>query len=116
MVKWRLVVLFVMVILSRPLCLLWQSIYLRNEENTSILIGIAVFLDLITLLPCALLGANRLRGILSTAFVYSIITVTQIPVVYFLALVVQPLLNTPSLLEASVQTPQLYYFGLYCNL
>jgi DNA-binding CsgD family transcriptional regulator len=114
-VKWRLVVLFAMVILSRPLCLLWQSYYLRNVENTSVLIGISVFLDLITLLACALLGANRLRGILSAAFVYSIITVTQIPVVYFLALVVQPLLNTPSLLEASAQTPQLYYFGLFMN-
>jgi len=85
--------LFVMVILSRPLCLLWQSYYLRNGENTSVLIGISVFLDLITLIACALLGTNRLRGILSAAFVYSIITVTQFPVVYFLALVVQPLLR-----------------------
>lgn len=88
---------------------------MRQIENQLSLIIIAVILDLITLFTCAMLGKNRMKGFVSAAFIYSIMTVSQIPVVYFLALVIKPLLNTAYLLEASIQIPELYYFGLFIN-
>ena len=104
-----------MVILCRPLCLLFQSNFSEYGQNSVLIILISFAIDLITLLACVLLGANRMRALVSAAFIYSIIFIAQIPVVYFILLVVNPLLNTPNPLEASAQIPQLYYFGLFFN-
>ena len=105
-------VLLAVAILSRPVSLLWQSQYLQRGEINGVPIAIGVTLELITLLACALLGSNRLKGIVSASFIFSVIIVSQFPVVYLLALAVYPLLNTRDLLEASAQNPQLNYLGL----
>jgi len=114
--RWRSIALMAAVVLSRPLCLLWQSFYLEHgQNNTVLLIVISVIFDALSLLICVLLGNNRSRALVSASFVFSIITIAQIPVVYFIAVVVYPLINTPSLIEASAQFPQLYYCGLLFN-
>jgi len=114
--RWRSIALLSAVVLSRPICLLWQSLYLEyGQNNTAILIGIAIILDVFSLLVCVFLGANRLRMFVAAAFVYSIISIVQIPVVYFIAVIVHPLVNAPSLYETAVQFPQLYYSGLFFN-
>jgi len=113
-VRWRSVTLLALVILIRPLCLLWQSIYLEHGKNNSImLIAIAVILDVLSLFICVILGTNRSRALVAASFVYSVINITQIPVVYFIGFVVYPLTNTSSLMEAAVQFPKLYYSGLF---
>lgn len=113
-VRWRSVTLLALVILIRPLCLLWQSIYLEHGQNNSvILIAIAVILDVLSLFICVILGTNRSRALVAASFVYSVINITQIPVVYFIGFVVYPLTNTSSLMEAAVQFPKLYYSGLF---
>ena len=105
-------VLLAVAILSRPVSLLWQSQYLQRGEINGVPIAIGVTIELITLLACALLGANRLKGLISASLIFSIIIVSQLPVVYLLALAVYPLLNTQDLLEASAQNPQLNHLGL----
>jgi len=105
-----------LVILIRPLCLLWQSIYLEHGKNNSaILIAVAFILDVFSLFICVMLGANRSKALVAASFVFSVVSIAQIPVVYFIAVVVYPLINTPSLMEASIQFPQLYYCGLFFN-
>jgi len=79
------------------------------------LIGISIILDVFSLLICVLLSINRSRLFAAAAFVYSIISIAQIPVVYFIAVIVHPLINTPSLYEAAAQFPHLYYTGLFFN-
>jgi len=103
------------VILSRPLCLLWQSLYLEHGQNNTAVLGIAIMLDVFSLLVFILLGANRSRMLAAAAFVYSIISIAQIPVVLFIAAVVHPLVNTLSLYETAAQFPHLFYFGLFLN-
>ena len=113
-VRWRSVTLLALVILIRPLCLLWQSIYLEHGQNNSvILIAIAVILDVLSLFICVILGTNRSRALVAASFVYSVINITQIPVVYFIGFVVYPLIDTSNLMEAAVQFPKLYYSGLF---
>ena len=113
-VRWRSITLLALVILIRPLCLLWQSIYLEHGQNNSVmLIAIAVILDVLSLFICVILGTNRSRALVAASFVYSVINITQIPVVYFIGFVVYPLTNTSSLMEAAVQFPKLYYSGLF---
>jgi len=115
-VRWRSITLLTLVILIRPLCLLWQSIYLEHGQNNSaMLIVVAFILDTFSLFICVILGANRSRTLVAASFVFSVISIAQIPVVYFIAVVVYPLINTPSLMEAAVQFPQLYYCGLFFN-
>jgi len=115
-VRWRSITLLALVILIRPLCLLWQSIYLEHGKNNSaILIIVAFILDVFSLFICVILGANRSKALVAASFVFSVISIAQIPVVYFIAVVVYPLINTPSLMEASIQFPQLYYCGLFFN-
>ena len=77
------------------------------------LIAIAVILDVLSLFICVILGTNRSRALVAASFVYSVINITQIPVVYFIGFVVYPLTNTSSLMEAAVQFPKLYYSGLF---
>jgi len=95
---------------------LWQSLYLEHGQNNAvILIGIAAILDVLSLIVCVLLGADSSRMIAAAAFVYSVISIAQIPVVYFIAVVVRPLINTPDLYETAAQFPHLYYIGLLFN-
>jgi DNA-binding CsgD family transcriptional regulator len=79
------------------------------------LIAITVSLDVLSLFACVLLGINRSKTLVAAAFVYSIISIVQIPVVYFIAVVIQPLTDMRNLLEAAVQFPLLYYSGLFFN-
>jgi len=111
--KWRRIALLAVVILGRPLCLLWEISNLRQVEIHFGLISGAIILDLLTLFACVILGENRLKGFVTAAFVFSISTVAQVPVIYFFALVVQPLLPSPYLVEVSVQIPRLHYFGVF---
>jgi len=114
--RWRSIALLSAVILSRPICLLWQSLYLEyGQNNSAILIGIAIILDVFSLLVCVFLGANSSCVFVPAAFVYSVISIVQIPVVYFVAIVVHPLIDTLSLFEIAAQFPQLYYSGLFFN-
>ena len=102
------------VILSRPLCLLWQGIYLGHGQNiTPILIAVSVMLNVLSLLVCVLLGDNNTKMFAAAAFVYSIISIAEIPVVYFMAVVLYPLIDTPSIFEAVARFPRLYYSGLF---
>jgi len=94
---------------------LWQSVYLEHGQNNTALLGIAIVLDVFSLLVFVLLGANRSRMFVAAAFVYSVISIVQIPVVYFIAAVVHPLINTPSLSEMAAQFPHLFYLGLFFN-
>ncbi len=77
--------------------------------------SIAIILDVFSLLVFVLLGANRLRMFAAAAFVYSIISIAQIPAVCFMAVIVHPLINTPSLYETAAQFPYLFYIGLFFN-
>jgi hypothetical protein len=77
--------------------------------------AIAVFLDVFSLFLCAILSTNRLRTLVAASFVYSVIIITEIPVVCFIAALISQLISMPSLYEIAAQFPQLYYSGLFVN-
>jgi len=80
-----------------------------------VLIGISIILDIFSPLVCVLLSINRSRMFVAATFIYSVISIAQIPVVYFIAVIVHPLINMPGLHEAAAQFPHLYYTGLFFN-
>ena len=100
--------------LNRPLFLLTKSIFIQpGQGNSSLLIAISVILEVLFLFICVILGNNRMRATVTAAFIYSIICIAEIPVFYFLAVLVYPLIDTQDVYEAVTQFPQLYYLGLF---
>jgi len=102
------------VILNRPVYLLLKSIFIQPGPNSSILLIVfSVILEIFFLFICVILGNNRSQTTVAAAFIYSIICIAEIPVFYFLAVLVYPLINTNDIYETVTQFPQVYYSGLF---
>jgi DNA-binding CsgD family transcriptional regulator len=65
------------------------------------------------LLVCVLLGNNRLRALIAASFVFGIICLAQIPVLNFFIAFVYPATDIPGFLEASLQSPKIYYSAVF---
>jgi len=100
-----------MVILYRPVISLWYSRYIGYSEKSAVGIAIYFAISLLSLLACALLGANRNRALVSAAFIYSIINVLELPGVFYILGAVHPLLNMPDITNEIAQLPLLFFFG-----
>ncbi|MCL2130135.1 MAG: helix-turn-helix transcriptional regulator, partial [Treponema sp.] len=71
-------------------------------------------LEILFIFICVLLGNNRQRATVTAAFIFSTIYIAEVPVFYFLAALVLPLINIKDIYEAIAQFPQLYFIGLFC--
>ena len=113
-VRWRRILLLLAVVLSRPLCLLWHGFYIEpGTTNITFLTIISVALEILSLIIFVLLGKNHLRNIVSALFIFGAMSIAQIPVVYFITAIVNPLVNLHSISEIIAQYPYLFYYGLF---
>jgi len=103
------------VVLGRPLSLLWQALYMYQQVKTATLIDITVVHIAIYLLVPVLLGNNRLRALISATFAFSIVNLAHFPGVYFLSVVIIPLTNAANSFEAFRKFPQLYYSAIFIS-
>ena len=108
--RFRSITLIILVILGWPLLVLLQL----NIEVHSFSVVLVIF-DFAFIFICALLGASRSRMLAAAAFVCDIIIVADLVVVFFMGHVIYQIVNAPTVNDAIVQFPQLYYTGFFLN-
>ena len=74
-----------------------------------------VIFDLVLFFSWALLGASRSRMLVAAIFVCNLIILADLVVVFFVAHVIFPMVNAPTINDAIIQFPQLYYTGFFLN-
>jgi DNA-binding CsgD family transcriptional regulator len=103
------------VILSPTLSSVFHGQYFGPDQKPITVHAIGLTIDLLTLFICALLGANRIRALVAAAFVFSITYLIEIPIIYYIGVVVHPLLSMSNVIEIAYQFPQLYYCAVILN-
>jgi hypothetical protein len=102
-------------VLGYPLCLLWQELYIYQQGTTASITGITFFHYPLFFLVCILLGNNRLRALVSASFAFSVVYLANLPLVYFMLIVVHPFLNSLSYVEFFQQNNQIYYGVIFLS-
>jgi DNA-binding CsgD family transcriptional regulator len=113
--RWRSIALLAVSVLGYPLCLLWQELYIYQQGTTASIIGIAIIHYPLFFLVCVLLGNNRLRALISASFAFSVVHLANLPIVYFMLVVVHPFLNSLSYVEFFQQNHQIYYGVIFLS-
>jgi len=102
-------------VLGYPLCLLWQELYVYRQGTTASITGIAILYYPLFFLVCVLLGTHRLRALVSASFAFSVVHLANLPIVYFMLVVVHPFLNSLSYVEFFRQNHQIYYGVIFLS-
>jgi DNA-binding CsgD family transcriptional regulator/preprotein translocase subunit SecG len=102
-------------VLGYPLCLLWQDLYIYRQGTTASITGITIIHYPLFFLVCVLLGNNRLRALISASFAFSVVHLANLPVVYFMLVVVHPFLNSLNYVEFFQQNQQIYYGVIFLS-
>ena len=100
--------MLVLVILGVPLLSflsVWMGIYFGPVQKPLTVDLIGLTLDLLSLLFFALLGAYRIRTLVAASFIFSILYVTEIPLIYYMGAIVFPLLNVSNIFETFYHFP-----------
>ena len=101
--------------LGYPLCLLWENLYIYRQGTTASITGIAIIHYPLFFLVCILLGNNRLRALISASFAFGIVHLANLPLVYFMLVVVHPFLDSLSYVEFFQQNNQIYYGVIFLS-
>jgi DNA-binding CsgD family transcriptional regulator len=101
------------VILGRPLSLLWQRFFMFEQVDSPSLIDITVIHIALYLLIPVLLGNNRLRALISASFAFSIINLTHLPMGHFIFFVISPFINSQSHVEFLQKNTKIFYSGIF---
>jgi len=111
--RWRSIALLAVVVLGFPFYVLYNTLYFYGKVSAPSFIDTTVLLILFILLSFVLLGNNRLRALISASFVFSIISLAQLPVVYFTAWAIHPVTALSQYIVDGIKYPQLYYGGIF---
>ena len=113
-VRWRFIVMLVVVFLIPPVCMVWKLQYRENVQGINNFLHLpSIFIDAISLIACALLGPNRRRALVASAFVFYVMySAIEVFVVYLIAGFVYPLFNSNNVIELTFVIPWFYYLGL----
>jgi len=111
----RSIALLTVIILGRPLSLLWQRFYMFKQVDSPTLVDITVIHIALYLLIPVILGNNRLRAFISASFIFSIINLTHLPISHFILFVVSPFIDSQSYVEFLQKNPNIYYSGILLN-
>jgi len=102
-------------VLGYPLCLLWENLYIYRQGTTASITGITIIHYPLFFLVCVLFGGNRLRALVSASFAFSVVHLANLPIVYFMLVVVNPFLNSLSYVEFFQQNNQIYYGVIFLS-
>jgi len=105
--------LLAVAVLGYPFYMLFNHMYFYGIVEGPSFIDTTVIFIALCLLSYVLLGNNRLRTLIASSFIFSIINLAQIPVLYFLAIFVHPVTDLTNLMEDSIKFPLLYYNAIF---
>jgi DNA-binding CsgD family transcriptional regulator len=112
-VRWRFIVMLIVVVLSRPICSVWQLQYASAEGYGLFTVLVGIFINFISLFACALLGPNRKRALIASAFIFFIIySATEIFVIFLISSFTYPLLNSDNAMHITFGMPQFHYAAI----
>jgi len=112
-VRWRSIIMLIVVTISRPICSSWQSQYAAAQGYELFPILVGIFINFISLLACALLGPNRKRALIASAFIFFIIySATEIFVIFLISSFTYPLLNSDNAMHITFGMPQFHYAAI----
>jgi DNA-binding CsgD family transcriptional regulator len=113
-VRWRFVVMLIVVIISRPICVSWQIQYAGVQGYALFPVLVSVFINFISLFACALLGPNRKRALIASAFIFFVIySATEMFVIFLIASFTYPLLNSNNAMHITFGMPQFRYAAVF---
>ena len=113
-VRWRFIVMLIVVILSRPICSAWQLQYATAQGYELFPVLVGIFINFISLFACALLGPNRKRALIASAFIFFIIySATEIFVIFLISSFTYPLLNSDNAMHITFGMPQFHYAAIF---
>ena len=102
-------------VLGYPFCLLWENLYIYRQGTTASITDITIIEYPLFFLVCVLLGNNRVRALISASFAFSIVHLANLPIVYFMLVVVQPFLDSLNYVEFFQQNNQIYYSVIFLS-
>jgi DNA-binding CsgD family transcriptional regulator len=112
-VRWRFIVMLIVVIISRPVLMVWQLKYVIQEFYLFHAL-VPIFFTFISLFACALLGPNRKWAFIASAFIFFIIfSATEVFVIFFISSFIYPLLNSNNALQITFGIPQIHYTAIF---
>ena len=113
----RSIALLAVVVLGFPFYILFNHLYFYGKVEAPSFIDTTVIFLTLFLLSCILLGNNRLKSLIAASFIFSIISLAQFPVVFFIAIAIYPFTDLFNYMEETFKNPQLYYGGiLFINI
>jgi len=113
-VRWRFIVMLVVVFLSRPVSMVWSYNMIENAQGINIFLTLVNFLiDSVSLIACALLGPHRRRAFVASVIILYLAQSTEIFVSFFIAGFLYPLFKLNNALQITFAAPQVYYTGLF---
>jgi len=115
-VRWRFIVMLIVVIISAPICVSWQSQYADAQGYGLFTVLVGIFINFSSLFACALLGPNRKRALIASAFIFFIIySATEVFVIFLIASFTYPLLNSDNTMYITFAMPQFHYAAVFLS-
>ena len=113
-VRWRFIVMLIVVIIGRPICVSWQIQYAGVQGYELFPVLVSIFINFISLFACALLGPNRKRALIAAAFIFFVIySATEIFVIFLIVSFTYPLLNLDDAMFITFAIPQFHYAAVF---
>jgi DNA-binding CsgD family transcriptional regulator len=108
--------MLIVVIISAPICVSWQSQYASAEGYDLFTVLVGIFINFSSLFACALLGPNRKRGLIASVFIFFIIySATEMFVIFLIASFTYPLLNSDNTMHLTFGMPQFHYAAIFLS-
>jgi DNA-binding CsgD family transcriptional regulator len=108
--------MLIVVIISRPICVSWQLQYAAVQGYALFPVLVSIFINFISLFACALLGPNRKRALIASAFIFFIIySATEMFVIFLITSFTYPLLNSDNTMHITFGMPQFHYAAIFLS-
>jgi DNA-binding CsgD family transcriptional regulator len=115
-VRWRFIVMLIVVIISTPICVSWQLQYANAQGYDLFTVLVGIFINFTSLFACALLGPNRKRALIAAAFIFFVIySATEMFVIFLIASFTYPLLNSDNTMYITFGMPQFHYAAVFLS-
>ena len=107
--RWRAVALLAVVVFGFPFYILFNHLFFYGKVEAPSFVDTTVIILTFFLLSCVLLGNNRFKALIAASFIFSITSLAQFPVVFFIAITVYPFTDLFDYMKESLKNPFLYY-------
>ena len=108
--------MLIVVIISTPICVSWQLQYADAQGYDLFTVLVGIFINFTSLFACALLGPNRKRALIASAFIFFIIySATEVFVIFLITSFTYPLLNSDNTMYITFGMAQFHYAAVFLS-